>query len=448
MRSRTIRDFLFSDDPLSEFAMRLLLAHKEEDTLVDYKETFDPKIEKEWLAITIDSMAFANTMGGYLVFGVKDISFEPVGLAEQSTRALSDTNLVLQKLNRFIAPAFTRIRTKRFARDGKDFVIFHIPESVGQTHIVVKEAAFSYPSGERKIFLRPGMIFIRRSASNHVVTPDDFDFIIRRRIDHYKASILDKIARVVEAPPEHEVLVFNPQSQSEDAKTFVISDAPEAIPIKGMGFTVAPETDEQEIASWIALGAKDPDFLPRPQQLWRLYSKRHGLKLSISQISRMAQFSLLTGVPGFYWLQTVDAELIKSILLEAAAKKCSISEKECIVHTGAFLGKGFYTELFRKLGKLADRFDKRSRVFPEAGPRDFFGPRFIEGRRKIAIKITEEKFRESLETDLSKLSSDMSEARGGVMERRIAQSFDCYLYARDDKYQKKKPLIGHDKKTL
>lgn len=441
MGNPTIRDLLTSDDPLSDAALALLLSHKEEDTLVDYKEAFDLANEKEWLGITVDVMAFANTEGGYIVFGVRDVSFDHVGLDEQTSTSLSNTSLVLQKLNRFVAPAFSRVRTKRFLKNERNFVIFYIPEFLGQTHIVVKEGAFFYPSGERKVVLRPGMIFIRHTATNHVVTPEDLDFVIRRRIEHYKSDLLGKIARVVEAPPQHQVLVFDPRSPSEaeDSRSFVISDAPEAIPIAGLSFTVSPKTDEQEISSWIALVQKDPEFVPRGQQLWRLYSKRHELTLSTLQLASMVQFCLVAGVPSFFWLQGLGARPIKDVLADAATKKCSITEKERIVHTAAFLGRGFHGDIIRKLGKVAGRLPTRSRKFPASGPRDFFAPHLIESRRKSEFRGSEVEFRIFLDAELTKLAIDLAEDRGGAIERTIAHAIDCYLYARDDRYQGKGP---------
>ena len=108
-----IKSFLDSNDPLCDEAIDSLLKHKEEDLYIDYKESFLPKNEKEWLGLTADAMAFANTLGGFIVFGVTDEIFSLVGIEEDALKALSNTNLVLQKLNRYIRPPFAHIRTKK-----------------------------------------------------------------------------------------------------------------------------------------------------------------------------------------------------------------------------------------------------------------------------------------------------------------------------------------------
>ncbi len=185
-----IKSFLDSNDPLCDEAIDSLLNHKEEDLYVDYKESFSSKNEKDWFGLTADAMAFANTLGGYIVFGVTDETFSLVGLEKVALKALVNTNLVLQKLNRHIRPPFTHIRTKKLTRNDLDVAVWYIPESKGKTHIVVKEGKVKYESGSFKTILRPGMILARRSGTNQILEPEDLEFILDRRIEYFKESIL------------------------------------------------------------------------------------------------------------------------------------------------------------------------------------------------------------------------------------------------------------------
>lgn len=63
---------LQSDDPLSRRVAEFLSTYAEEDNFVDYKRTIDITSDKFWLELTKDVSAFANTLGGYLVFGIDD----------------------------------------------------------------------------------------------------------------------------------------------------------------------------------------------------------------------------------------------------------------------------------------------------------------------------------------------------------------------------------------
>ena len=139
--NKSVQELLTSVDPLSEAAMIHLLAHREEDQFVDYKLTMHND-ERVWLEFTKDVMAFANTFGGYLVFGIEDSAFEVVGLSNNVIKLLTDVNNIRQKLNRFIEPEITMVRSKPYNSDGKHIVVVYVPRSAGLTHIVSKDGAY------------------------------------------------------------------------------------------------------------------------------------------------------------------------------------------------------------------------------------------------------------------------------------------------------------------
>ena len=236
MKETTIKSILGSDDPLSPESIQFLLNYKEEDIYLDFKESFNKDDEKHWIGLTSDAMAFANTYGGFIIYGVKDEVFELVGIDQTAKDVLTDTNLLLQKLNRYVSPHFSNIRTKCYKTEKGSIVAIFVPESKGKTHIYIKDVNYKLSNESNKKIISTGMVFIRRSASNHIVDPEDLEFIINKRIDYYKDSILSKIKKVVEAPQDHQVLIFDPISKNGEGKTFTISDSPDAIPVKGMSF--------------------------------------------------------------------------------------------------------------------------------------------------------------------------------------------------------------------
>ena len=62
----SINEFLLSEDHLTREVALFLVSYSEEDDRVDYKQSFDPSSEEDWLEITQDISAFANTLGEYL----------------------------------------------------------------------------------------------------------------------------------------------------------------------------------------------------------------------------------------------------------------------------------------------------------------------------------------------------------------------------------------------
>ncbi len=433
MAEASIQDYLSSSDPLSDDAIDFLLNHREENRVVDYKEAFNTKDEIEWLNITKDVLAFANTEGGYLVFGVKDGSYEMVNLDEEDYKFLIDVNKVQQKLNRHISPLFKNLRTKGFERKGKKAIILYIPESLGRTHIVIKDGFIKFPNGTEKFILRVGMIFIRKSGGNQIIDPDDFEWLINRRIDRYKESLLGKIARVVEAPPEHEVLVFDtksPEIDSNNQKIYRITSSPDSIPVKGLSFTIAPTTDEQLISSWIALHQKDSKFIPRLDEICRLYAKRHELTLNDEQCLWLAIFSLANGLPGFFWLSLLDKDNIYSAL-ESAFKISTIQNRWVILDVSAFLGKTVYKKFLNKFpSDQYQRLNKRQLNYTSDLPASLFSPELAKVYIPQSAKKEEEK-KTVLENELTKVATALATDKSDQLVRdlTILLAIDCYLYS-------------------
>jgi len=109
MLNKNIYSYLGSADPLCEDAFNYLLSYQEEDYLIDYKEIVNNN-EEDWLKLTKDIVSFANMEGGYLLFGVRDKTFEPVGVPQTTISFLNDPDKIVQKTNRFIDPKITGLR--------------------------------------------------------------------------------------------------------------------------------------------------------------------------------------------------------------------------------------------------------------------------------------------------------------------------------------------------
>ena len=438
-----IKELVLAIDPISEDAFRSLIEYREEDLYVDYKESFDQADSKQWLELTKDVMAFANTHGGYIVLGVRYQPFEVIGLSENTVHTLTDVNNVLQKINRYVMPPFTEIRSKCFNSESKKVAVVFIPESRGRTHIITREATHKFPDGKTKTILSPGMIYIRQSGTNQIISSDAFEAIVDRRIEHYKATLFGRISKVIDAPLEHEISFIDPKDPRNGSRKVKISGDADALPIKGVGFSTPPKTDQEEIAGWIALRIRDEHVIPRTEKLWYLYANRLALKdtLTEEQISELLKFNLLTGVPPFFWFQFVEIEKRREIIKECLDILEQIQDKARVLHVGASEGRGFYNALLKKMGKARDRLNQRSRKFPDdIGV--FFNPSYFpaaDKRSKSKIKS-----HELLEEELSRLSSKLSLSRDEdreLSELWEATALDFYLYAPKKKKQKDSSTI-------
>jgi hypothetical protein len=317
----SIHNFLNCEDPLSE------------------EITLNSDNEQEWLEITKDFLSFSNSYGGYLIFGVEDGSFKVKGLTEESTNILTNTNLIKQKINRFIEPPIELIRSKSYETKNGWIVVIYIPESRTVTHVISKDGSFKYPSGKSKIFLYKGSIFVRKSAGNKLASSRDIDEIVNKRLEYFRTTLLNKIAKVVEAPTSTEVLIISTDETDQDTKKFVIEDAPDAIPIKGMSFTTAPQTTEQEIAGWNSMHIKSSLAIPPVKSLWKYYYDRENISLSSELRISLVKFSVIQNVPFFYWLQDRSAVEIKKMIDQSLHEIKPRADTAGFFKLATFLGK-------------------------------------------------------------------------------------------------------------
>jgi hypothetical protein len=344
MAQESIQGFLDSEDPLSDEACVYLLKYNEEDSRVDYKEDFDHDIDKFWINLAVDIVSFANTHGGYIVFGIKDKSYEQIGISELVYKKLLDIKQVLEKINRGIQPKFTEIRSKGKIVDDRYFVFLHVPMTINRTHVFEQNIDFRLPGKEPITLVRQGTVYTRKSGSNQILTSDGFEEIIHRRIDLYKGKILEGIARVVESEIGQEVIIVSPDEAEDGTKSYTVTDAPDAINIKGVSLAIQPKTLEDKVAVWIAINKSDKKNLPTEHALMELYANRRNINLICEQKQEIARFSMLQGLPTFYWLRNIPKNTVKELIENTFIEAKNI-EKMTIINISGFYGVSFYEKL-------------------------------------------------------------------------------------------------------
>lgn len=430
MNDDCVNKYIKSANPLSDQAFEYLLNYKEEDNFLDYKVTFNTEIEKEWLGITKDIMAFANTYGGYLLFGISDNDFKIKGLNRDVSKILADADNVQKKINRYIEPEIQSIRSKIFTKNKKEIVGIFIPPSSGKTHVISKDGTFKHISGNEKIVLHKGTIYIRRIAGNHLANARDVDDIINRRLEYFKDNLLSNIAKVVEAPDQKKVVVLSKDKNTKTGQKYILSGDPEALPVKGLSFTTTPETVEEIIAAWVAISKTEHSPVPNKITLWEWFKKRNSISLPENQRIVVAGFCILTGIPPFFWLQNCSAKNIEDLIKWVVANRSSQLQNEFILEISAFLEKKFYNYIFKQM----DGAKTNLRIYPDQGPRTNYHTDKIK-RKEIKID-SEKQTKEELERELTDIVDNIIHRK----ERKKtnyqwlkwqAVNLDCYLYAQD-----------------
>ena len=104
--------------------------------------------------------------------------------------------------------------------------------------------------------------------------------MIERRIDQFREALIDKVAMVVNSPANSNVYILSKDPSVKADERFIIEDTTDAIPVKGMSFTVAPEGNEEEIAAWSVLYKGNSQLRSPAIQVWKWYFQRTKINLS------------------------------------------------------------------------------------------------------------------------------------------------------------------------
>ena len=365
--------YITSSDPLTRELALFLLEYGEEDDRLDYKRNLDINSNKEWLSLVKDISAFANTRGGYLVFGVADDDKSLVGLPKNIENILKDSNNIHTKINSYLDPELKATRAKSFRVEGKNFVVIYVPQSFDLTHMIKKDGVIYKQSKNPKTILVKGTFYVRRSSSNHLGDSRDFDDVVERRIGQFREALIDKIARVVNTPADSNLFILSKDPEDVTGERFIIEDSPESMPVKGMSFTVSPESSNEEISAWRVLSKERSYIKPPPEVVWNWYALRDNLQIGESQKLAAFQFSLWVSAPVFFWIQGIENSKIRKVLLNAIRNRPIAIEISPFLAVASFLGKATYKSALESLGDYVDKLPDRMKHFPDGGPRNGFG---------------------------------------------------------------------------
>ena len=121
--------------------MQLKNYEKVESTNIDFKERVEYKKSKSWLKSV---SAFANSNGGILLFGVRDVDREPIGLND----IVKDSEKVSELINDKITP-IPRYELKTFKENDKDFMEIKVGDGPRTPYYYDSE-------GRKEAFIRSG----------------------------------------------------------------------------------------------------------------------------------------------------------------------------------------------------------------------------------------------------------------------------------------------------
>lgn len=182
-----------------------------ESKYLDFKREFDVSSNPEWCEIIKDIVAFANSGGGVIVFGVNNdasnASFDTTAIYEL------DVADITNKIEAYTGFQFAEIEVVEVQRDGNMRAAFVIGSA--DTPIVFTRPGVDVvvKSKQRPAFAR-GTVYFRHGAKSEPGNRDDFIGWRANIIENARNSWMKGIRKVIEAPAGHPITVISSSPSS------------------------------------------------------------------------------------------------------------------------------------------------------------------------------------------------------------------------------------------
>jgi hypothetical protein len=196
-------------DALVEAALQA----RTESATVDFKRQFDPAVPAEFVELTKDVVAMANSGGGCLIIGLNDDG-SPSG-ADLSRLLSLDPATLTDKVAKYTRVQFARFEILPIVR-GSDPVAAVVILGASPPMVFEKAGSYQHPSGAEKVAFAQGTMYFRHGAKSEPGTNDDVSGAVDAQINRIRQSWLGNIKQVVEAPLGHVVHMLPPDVTLKD----------------------------------------------------------------------------------------------------------------------------------------------------------------------------------------------------------------------------------------
>jgi hypothetical protein len=170
------------------------IANAESETAdLDFKSAFDPTSNGDWCELVKDIVAFANSGGGCIAFGVNNDGSPANGDLAPIRKV--DPATVVDKIRKYTDQHFANFSFSAATRQDGDVVALIIQ---GVSMPIVFAATGNYDiGGKQKNAFVQGTIYFRHGAKSEPGTTEDLRAALEREVDRVRSSWLDGIHKVV-----------------------------------------------------------------------------------------------------------------------------------------------------------------------------------------------------------------------------------------------------------
>jgi Schlafen, AlbA_2 len=206
-------------------------ADSRESRFVDFKSFFDPKSSADWCELIKDIVAFSNSGGGIIVFGVDDNGKKAPGSIDLQDCDPAD---IANKIEKYTGVEFSDFEIIKIKRGRYHHFALLIGSSVTPI-IFCKPGNYMLADKRQKIAFARGTIYFRRGAKCEPGSTIDLQRWHEREIKRLQRELLSGLRKVVEAPKGSKVHVVA-QSRMRHSETSPITarftNDPEAMAVR------------------------------------------------------------------------------------------------------------------------------------------------------------------------------------------------------------------------
>lgn len=184
------------------------LQQSEESAIVEFKSSFDPARAGDWLEITKDLVALANSGGGTLLIGVNDDG-TPSG-ADVAVALSIDPADLTNRINKYTNTQFHAFEIGACQKEGHP-VCAIVVNACRIPIVFARVGTYEYEPGKQKTAFSMGTVYFRHGAKSEPGTSDDLRQFLERELEAIRHSWLDGIAKVVESPTGSRIAVLPPE---------------------------------------------------------------------------------------------------------------------------------------------------------------------------------------------------------------------------------------------
>jgi len=270
-------------------------------------------------------ISFANTDGGFVVFGI-DQHGKWLGFVEEEVKG-TDFAMIAELVNGCINPELSGLNYGLLREGPRLFPVLHVPPSPAMPHVTTKEMGERLPDGQQVIYIQRHAVYCRYSAKSDLATAAQYSRIITQRTEMLRSEMLRRVKEVSVPTLVSAAGMGSGQktilrvSQVTDDKTIpairIMRDAAES-----SGIVMHEEISEglfEEINNVLEtnrlLAVGERGFVLGDEIYYRVYAERQHVRFSPVTFAVLSKTALeRIYAPSFFWLLQIHPSAIVELM--------------------------------------------------------------------------------------------------------------------------------------